>query len=316
MKHLNAQQVQSALNYSTLIPALKEAFCTDITVPMRHHHDMANPNASRETTLLLMPAWQSGKKAGVKMVTVAPDNAQVGLPSIQGIYLLMDLHTGTPEIMMDAPTLTTNRTAGASALAASYLARKDASHLFVVGTGALSPQLIRAHHAVSPITKVTIWGRSEEKAQSVIEQVSELGLDCSVADSIESGVKQADIISVATLSQTPLIKGEWLSAGQHVDLVGAYRPDMREADDDVIRRSAIFVDSRPGATKETGDIRTPLETGVMTLDDIQADLFELSSDKHSGRHDENQITLFKSVGHALEDLAAAKLVAEFYGEEH
>jgi len=312
MKQLDASQVQQALNFPTLIDALKQAFCSDITVPMRHHHDMDNPNASRETTLLLMPAWQSGDKAGVKMVTVAPDNAKIGLPSIQGIYLLMDLHTGTPEIMMDAPTLTTNRTAGASALAASFLARKDASHLFVVGTGALSPQLIRAHHAVCPITKVTVWGRSKDKAQAVIDQVSELGLDCAITDSIEAGVKQADIISVATLSQTPLIKGEWLSAGQHLDLVGAYRPDMREADDQVIRRCRIFVDSRPGATKETGDIRTPLETGVMTLEDINADLFQLCAGEHQGRSNDSEITLFKSVGHALEDLAAAKLVAKYY----
>jgi len=312
MKHLNAKQVQDALSFKPLINALKEAFCSEITVPMRHHHDMANPQASRETTLLLMPAWQAGEKAGVKMVTVAPDNAQLDLPSIQGIYLLMDLHTGTPEIMMDAPTLTTNRTAAASALAASFLARRNASHLFVVGTGALSPQLIRAHHAMSPITHVTVWGRNSSKAQSVIDQVSDLGLTCDTTDSIEAGVKNADIISVATLSQTPLIKGQWLTAGQHVDLVGAYRPDMREADDEVVRRCDIFVDSRPGATKETGDIKIPLESGVITLDDLNADLFELSAGQHIGRENDQQITLFKSVGHALEDLAAAKLVAKFY----
>lgn len=312
MKHLDAKQVQDALSFPTLISALKDAFCSEITVPMRHHHDMANPQASRETTLLLMPAWQAGEKAGVKMVTVAPDNAQLGLPSIQGIYLLMDLQTGTPEMMMDAPTLTTNRTAAASALAASFLARRAASHLFIVGTGALSPQLIRAHHAVSPITHVTVWGRSTTKAQAVIDQVSDLALTCKTTDSIKNGVRNADIISVATLSQTPLIKGEWLSAGQHVDLVGAYRPDMREADDDVVKRCDIFVDSRPGATKETGDIKIPLESGVITLDDLNADLFELCSGAHKGRDNDQQITLFKSVGHALEDLATAKLVAHYY----
>lgn len=314
MKQLNAKQVQDALTFPTLINALKEAFCSDITVPMRHHHDMDNPNASRETTLLLMPAWQAGDKAGVKMVTVAPDNAQRKLPSIQGIYLLMDLHTGTPEIMMDAPTLTTNRTAAASALAASFLAPKNANHLFMVGTGALSPQLIRAHHAVRPITHVTVWGRSKEKAQAVIDQVRDLNLTFDTTDSIKLGAKNADIISVATLSQTPLIKGEWLHDGQHVDLVGAYRPDMREADDDVVKRCDIFVDHRPGATKETGDIKIPLENGVISLDDLNADLFELSNGSHKGRVNDKQITLFKSVGHALEDLAAAKLVAQYYNQ--
>ncbi|MGB0835744.1 MAG: ornithine cyclodeaminase family protein [Psychrobium sp.] len=312
MINLDANQVQDALSFPALIKALKEAFCSDITVPMRHHHDMANPKASRETTLLLMPAWQAGEKAGVKMVTVAPDNAQVDLPSIQGIYLLMDLHTGTPEIMMDAPTLTSNRTAAASALAASFLARKDASRLFMVGTGALSPQLIRAHHAVRPITHVTVWGRSKAKAQAVIDQVQDLNLTFEITDSIEQGVKNADIVSVATLSQTPLIKGGWLSEGQHVDLVGAYRPDMREADDDVVKRCDIFVDHRPGATKETGDIKIPLDNGVISIDDLKADLFELSSGKHYGRDSNQQITLFKSVGHALEDLAAAMLVAQKY----
>jgi alanine dehydrogenase len=164
MKLLDVKKVKDALSFSTLISALKDVFCSEINVPIRHHHDMANPQASRETTLLLMPAWQAGEKAGVKMVTVAPDNAQLGLPSIHSIYLLMDLQTGTPEIMMDAPTLTNNLTAAASALAASFLARRTASHLFIVGTGALSPQLIRAHHAVSPITHVTVWGRSTAKA--------------------------------------------------------------------------------------------------------------------------------------------------------
>lgn len=312
MIHLDAQQVQSALNFPALIKALKDAFCSDITTPMRHHHDMANPNASRETTLLLMPAWQAGEKAGVKMVTVAPDNAQVNLPAIQGIYLLMDLHTGTPEYMMDAPTLTSNRTAAASALAASFLAREDASRLFMVGTGALSSKLIRAHHAIRPITHVTVWGRSKEKAQAVIDQVQDLNLTFEITDSIEQGVKNADIISVATLSQTPLIKGEWLTEGQHFDLVGSYRPDMREADDDVVKRCEIFVDHRPGATKETGDIKEPLDNGIISIDDLKADLFELSNGTHSGRDNDQQITLFKSVGHALEDLAAAMLVAQYY----
>ncbi|NRA71111.1 MAG: ornithine cyclodeaminase family protein [Gammaproteobacteria bacterium] len=315
MKQLNASQVQSALRFPELIAALKQAFCSDITVPMRHHHDMENPSASRETTLLLMPAWQAGEKAGVKMVTVAPDNSALNLPSIQGIYLLLDLRTGTPEIMMDAPTLTTNRTAAASALAASFLARKDASHLFVVGTGALSSQLIRAHHAVSPLTHVTVWGRNEDKAAQVLTQVADLNLIAATTTSIEAGINQADIISVATLSQTALIEGKWLKPGQHLDLVGAYRPDMREADDEVMRRATIFVDSRPGATKETGDIKIPLAEGVITLDDIKADLFQLSAGEHQGRTDDQQITVFKSVGHALEDLAAAKLVAQYYEDQ-
>ena len=312
MQQLSAEQVNAALSYPALLNALRDAFCADITVPMRHHHDMANPKASRETTLLLMPAWQAGEKAGVKLVTVAPDNGALDLPSIQGIYVLFDLHSGTPELMMDAPSLTAKRTACASALAASYLARKDASSLLMVGTGALSSQLIRAHCTVRNISRVTVWGRDPQKAQAICDAVADLDIRCEIATDIESAIQDADIISVATLSQTPLIQGQWLKPGQHLDLVGAYRPDMREADDEVIRRADVFVDTRPGATKETGDIKIPLDTGVLSLDDIHADLFQLCGQQHPGRQSDEAITLFKSVGHALEDLAAAKLVASHY----
>lgn len=315
MKQLSAQQVNHALDYPQLINALKSAFCADITVPMRHHHDMANPNASRETTLLLMPAWQAGEKAGVKLVTVAPDNGALDLPSIQGIYVLFDLHTGTPELMMDAPSLTAKRTACASALAASFLARDDASSLFMVGTGALSAELIRAHCNVRNISSVKVWGRDPLKAQAIIDGLADLDIKMTVADSIQQGIAGADIISVATLSQTPLIQGEWLLPGQHLDLVGAYRPDMREADDEVIKRCQLFVDTRPGATKETGDIKIPLDNGLITLEDIQADLFQLCQQQQPGRTSDQDITMFKSVGHALEDLAAAKLVAQYYSTE-
>lgn len=305
MDTINAETVRQALPFDTLISALQDAFRSDVTVPMRHHHDMANPG-SRETTLLLMPAWQAGDKAGVKLVTVAPNNN----PSIQGIYLLLDINTGTPELMMDAPALTAKRTAAASALAASYLAPKAAKTLLMVGTGALSSELIKAHRSVRDIERVLIWGRNAEKAQQLAATLTEQGINCQAAAELEPACREADIISVATLSQTPLIQGEWLRAGQHVDLVGAYRPDMREADDEVINRCELFIDTHQGALKETGDIVIPLKQGLITEADIQADLFDLCQGRHSGRQNEQQLTLFKSVGHALEDLAAAQLVAK------
>ncbi|WP_028108357.1 ornithine cyclodeaminase family protein [Ferrimonas futtsuensis] len=301
---IDADTIRRALPYPKLIDALFQAFCSELTAPMRHHHDMANPG-HRETTLLLMPAWESGGKAGVKIVTVAPEHA----PSIKGLYLLMDLATGTPELMMDAPALTARRTAAASALAASRLAPKDSSTLLMVGTGALSLELIQAHCAVRPINRVMIWGRNHHKASSVAEQARQLGLEACEVRHLEAGCREAQIISVATLSQHPLIKGDWLQHGQHLDLVGAYRPDMREADDEVIRRCQLFVDTRQGALKETGDLVIPLSRGLITPDDIQADLFELCRGQHPGRTQTTQTTLFKSVGHALEDLAAARLVA-------
>ncbi|MBY5922333.1 ornithine cyclodeaminase family protein [Ferrimonas balearica] len=312
MEQLNAGQVHAALPFQRLVPALRQAFTEGATVPLRHHHDMAHPG-HRETTLLLMPAWQDGDKAGVKVVTVAPHNTD--LPSIQGIYLLLDLPTGTPELMMDAPALTARRTAAASALAASYLAPVHAETLLMVGTGTLAPLLIEAHSSVRPIKRVRLWGRNPEKAAGLIAQLDHLDLQFEVVTDLEKAASDADIISVATLSQTPLLKGEWLRPGQHVDLVGAYRPDMREADDDVVRRCQIYVDSREGALKETGDLAIPLAQGVITPDDIHATLFELCQQQHNGRTDPQALTLFKSVGHALEDLAAAREVERHWKEQ-
>ena len=255
-----------------------------------------------------MPAWESGKSVGVKLVTVSPENGKKDLPAIQGIYILFDGDTGTPKALIEAKTLTARRTAAASALATSYLARPDSTKLTMVGTGVLAPNLIQAHAAVRPIKDVTIWGRDLKKAEDLAKEINNLGFTAYAEENLEKAVSSADIISSATLSKTPLISGSWLKPGQHIDLVGAYRPDMREADDEAIKRSSIFVDTYAGATKEGGDIVIPLQSGILSREDIKADLFDLTQGKHKGRSSVEEITYFKSVGHALEDLAAAQLV--------
>ncbi|WP_417452492.1 ornithine cyclodeaminase family protein [Kiloniella sp.] len=308
MQNITAEQVAQSLDYPSLVEALREAFQKDISVPMRHHHDMEQPNGQRESTLLLMPAWESGKSVGVKLVTVSPENGKKDLPAIQGIYILFDGDTGTPKALIEAKTLTARRTAAASALATSYLARPDSTKLTMVGTGVLAPNLIQAHAAVRPIKDVTIWGRDLKKAEDLAKEINSLGFTAQAEENLEKAVSSADIISSATLSKTPLISGSWLKPGQHIDLVGAYRPDMREADDEAIKRSSIFVDTYAGATKEGGDIVIPLQSGILSREDIKADLFDLTQGKHKGRSSVEEITYFKSVGHALEDLAAAQLV--------
>jgi len=314
MLTIDAATVSQALNFPELVDALASAFASDVTVPPRLHYDMENPKASRETTLLMMPAWQAGDVAGIKLVTVAPENSQKNLPSIQGTYLLLDVDTGSMKAMMDAPSLTAKRTAAASALASRFLSRPDSETLLVIGTGTLAPQLIAAHASVRPIKRVMVWGRSLEKAQAVCQEVSHLDINCQPIDDIAGHIGQADIISCATLSKEPLVFGDWLKPGQHLDMVGAYRPDMREMDDVCLTRGRLFVDNIPGATKETGDIAIPLANGVIGKDDIEADLFSLCRQKVEVLRAKEDITLFKSVGHALEDLAAAKLVAKFVGE--
>lgn len=310
MLTINALSVEQSLNFPLLISALNTAFTQDITVPPRLHFDMDNPNSSRETTLLMMPAWQAGDVAGIKLVTVAPENSSKNLPSIQGTYLLLDVDTGSMKAMIDAPSLTAKRTAAASALASKYLSRENSEKLLMVGTGTLAPQLIEAHASVRPIKQVYVWGRDIEKAKAVCQQVAHLDLLCIAIEDIASHIGDVDIISCATLSKEPLIFGKWLKAGQHLDMVGAYRPDMREMDDDCLRKSTLFVDNFEGALRETGDIKIPLYNGTISKSEIKADLFSLCREEYLFERKADDISVFKSVGHALEDLTAARLVFE------
>lgn len=316
MINISQEQLEEYLDYPILIEALREAFQEKYIVPTRHHHSYENPKEGDQSTLLLMPAWQVGKYLGVKLVTVSPKNGQYDLPSIHGIYTLFDAHKGMPLAQVNATTLTTQRTAATSALASSFLSKKNSKTLLMVGTGALAPELIRAHTSVRPIETVYIWGRNLEKAKAIsafitnnLQTTEGIKFKTFPLKDIEEGIEKADIISCATLSSTPLIFGKKLKAGQHLDLVGGYRTDMREADDEAILRSSVFVDTYV-SMHESGDIATPLKNGVLKRENICGDLFELCRREKVGRKYNDEITFFKSVGHALEDLAAAKLIYE------
>ncbi|WP_420602558.1 ornithine cyclodeaminase family protein [Flagellimonas sp.] len=304
--YINETFIEENTNFLELVDELSKIFNSgSIVVPKRHHHDFPNPKTNKDSTLLLMPAWNPGKEAGVKVVTVNPGNDSFGLPSIQGTYLFMDAVTGTLKAIMEAKSLTAKRTAAASALASSYLSKKNASSMLMIGTGALSVNLIKAHASVRPIKNVFVWGRNQEKAIKVCKALSNEKFQIEAISRIDEKVGKVDIVSCATLSETPLIFGKNLVSGQHIDLVGAYKPNMREADDETILKSSIFLDTFEGGLKESGDIAIPLKAGIFKESDIKADLFGLCGKKHGGRTDENEITMFKSVGHALEDLAAA-----------
>ncbi|MCW9035472.1 MAG: ornithine cyclodeaminase family protein [Rhodospirillales bacterium] len=306
MINIDAQQVIKTLDYPSLIDQLGKAFNDNFTVPLRHHHTIGGNGA--DGTLLLMPAWKQGEVIGIKIASVFPDNNQQNLPAVMASYLLLNGKTGEPLAMIEGRELTARRTAAASALASRYLSRPDSNHLLMVGTGKLAPELIRAHSSVRPLKKVTIWGRSLEKADALSKSLRNEGFQVRTTDDLEGAVAQAHIISCATLSENPLVKGAWLQPGQHLDLVGGFRPQMRETDDDAIKRCRLFVDTREGACKESGDIADPLNRGIITHDDINAGLFDLCRGTHEGRDTVQEITLFKSVGTALEDLAAAQLV--------
>jgi alanine dehydrogenase len=310
MRVVGPAEIDAALDFPTLIAALRAAFHGDVKVPVRHHHEIVRPGKA-SATHLLMPAWTStaeGDFLGTKVVNVFPDNGKRGLPSIFGTYLLMSGETGETLAAMDGTRLTAWRTAAASALAASYLAREDSAHLVMVGAGALAPVLIRAHAAVRPIRRVTLWNHNPARCAPLAEALGAEGFACAVAENLEAAVRGADIVSCATLSREPLVRGAWLKPGAHLDLVGAYSPAMRESDDDAVRRARIFVDTRTGALKEAGDIVQPLADGVISKRDVEGDLFDLCRGTVAVDRKPDDITLFKSVGNAVEDLAAAMLV--------
>ena len=315
MQIIDAAAVDLALSYPALVDTLASAFRQGAVQPVRHHHTIERPDGAA-STLLLMPAWQDfhaagtseGGYAGVKIVTVAPDNNLRGKPAVTGVYLLMDGKTGEPLALIDGQRLTLWRTAAASALAGKYLAREDAAHLLLIGAGALAPYLARAHAAVRPIRKVSIWNRSPERAQALAEELAGEAFRTEVVNRAEDAAREADIVTCITLSQTPVVCGDWLKPGAHVDLVGAFRPNAREADDAAVKRSRVYVDTRRGALKEAGDIVMPIAAGVLKEGDVQGDLFELCRGQARGRQSADEITLFKSVGTAIEDLAAAMLV--------
>jgi len=305
---ISTAQIEELLDFPSLIKALRDAFAGESHVPQRHHHDFPASSGCPDSTMLLMPAWQGKTFFGLKIVTITPDNHTRELPTIQGLYLLFDTITGSVLAQLEAKTLTNWRTAAASALASGYLSHPDSQTLLMVGTGSLASFLIHAHVSVRPIKKVLIWGRNSQKAERLAKKISNGTYSVEAVQSLESAVKSADIISTATMSEQALIKGEWLRAGQHLDLVGSYKPNMREADDDCIRKANVFVDIRSSAPKESGDLAIPIKKGLLSPESILADLFELCQNKHRGRHSKEEITLFKSVGHALEDLAAAQLI--------
>lgn len=311
MLMISAEAVDRALTFGGLVETLRTAFRDGAVQPVRHHHTIERPDGAA-STLLLMPAWTDFNAAGtsanghigVKVVTVSPDNNAVAKPAVMGLYLLLDGKTGEPQALIDGQRLTQWRTACASALAASYLAREDASRLLIIGAGALSPFLAKAHSAVRPISRIRIWNRTFANAEKVAASLKAEGMDAEAIDDLDSALGDTDIISSATIATTPLVKGALLKPGTHVDLVGGFAPGMRESDDDAIRRARVYVDTRAGATKEAGDIVQPLASGVLKPENIVADLHELARGEKNGRGGADEITLFKSVGAALEDLAA------------
>ncbi|MCS6995490.1 MAG: ornithine cyclodeaminase family protein [Casimicrobiaceae bacterium] len=294
----SAAEVHAALDWPRLAAAIERLFLAQPTVPVRHVHALAERDH-----LLLMPAWDE-RFVITKLVTVLP----AATPSVQATVLVVDRASGAPLAALDGEAVTLRRTAATSALVAARLAPRP-ERLLVIGTGQLAPWLARAHLALNPrIECVSVWGRRHERAQACAAAIAAspecAGRPVEVADVLAEAVAQSGLISAATTADAPIICGEWLAPGTHLDLVGGFRRTMREADDEAVRKSRILVDTYAGALSEAGDLVQPLEQGVISRDAIKAELSEWLAGAHPVRESASDITLFKSVGTAVEDLAA------------
>jgi ornithine cyclodeaminase len=309
MRILDGPQIAKTLDYSELMERIAAIFRAGAVAPLRHHHAFGVGAG----TLLLMPAWDS-RFAGVKIATVVPGNAERGLASVQSTYLLLDARTGEPLAVLEGRELTLRRTAATSALVSRWLSRPDSARLLLVGAGALSAHLARAHALVRPIREIVVWNRTPARAAALAgalaAELAAKDIAVRATADLAGAVADADIVSAATLATEPILRGAWLKPGQHLDLVGSFRPHMREADDETLRRASLYCDTRDAAIRESGDLAGPIARGVIAPADILGDLFDLAGRDTPARTGPDEITLFKSVGHAFEDLAAAVMAFE------
>ena len=303
---IDAATTRAALPFQDLIRALRQAFAEGVEVPLRHAHAIGGV-AGPGGTLLLMPAWRPGRRGGLKTVSVYPGNAERGLPTLHSTYLLFDAATGAPLAFVDGNQITSRRTAAASALAASFLARRDAARLLVVGAGKVAALMAEAMHAVRPLREVAVWARRPEAAGSLAGALADAGFAAVAVSDLEGAVRRADIVSCATLSTAALVQGAWLREGAHLDLIGSFSPQMRESDADCFARARVFTDTREALAK-SGDVLEAMRAGSFAAGRLQGTLADLCGGRIAGRGGNAEITLFKSVGTALEDLVAAEMV--------
>lgn len=308
MKLVDAETAARLLDFPSLIEAMREGHRNGVEEYGRLLLEQPSA-AGGQDGFLLMAAWQRGEALGVKLATAFLGNAAAGLPSVHSVYVLFDGQNGRPLLCIDATPLTVRKTAANSALAADYLARPDVRTLLVVGAGAQAPWMVAAHRTVRPsLARVLVWNRTPARAQALAATLQ----GEAVAD-LAAAVAEADVITCVTAATAPVILGEWLRPGTHLDLVGGYTPAMRESDDTAVRRSRVFVDTRRFTLHDAGDIFLPIRDGVIADADVLGDLFQLVRGEVSGRRSVEEITLFKNAGGGHLDLMAARLIAARLG---
>jgi 1-pyrroline-2-carboxylate reductase [NAD(P)H] len=310
MKIFEAADVHDALNFPDLIEALRATFGAPAGTPRRMVFRLDEASGSPDAFAVL-PSWNA-EVMGVKAFTYLPSNAAKGRPILHSKILLFDRPTGAPLALVDGTTVTYWRTAAVAGLAADYLARRDATRLLICGTGNLAPFMAHAHASVRPIEEIAVWGRRRERAASVVQRLREERPELSyvIVDDLERAARDADIISCATGAHEPIIKGGWVRPGTHTDFFGNHERTGRECDSALVEKASVYVDSRVNVLNEAGELLIPIEEGRFKAERIVGELAELCSGAAPGRRSNEEITLFKSVGTALSDLAAAHLVTQ------
>ncbi|MCP4187544.1 MAG: hypothetical protein GY763_08075, partial [Gammaproteobacteria bacterium] len=307
---LDANAVLNRLPFTTLVDELAEMHLRPIGLidELRIESVDADDNVNH---FFIRTGWQEEEAVGAKIVTIFPRNNQKKIwPSIQAVYILFEGENGTPIACLDGTALTYIKTATDSALGGKLLARNNISKMLMVGAGEMAFHLITAHCQLHPsIKQVFVYNRTQEKAQSLCtgklpERLPEVKFEA--VDSIEKYLPRVDLVSSATASPMPVIPGDYLQPGTHVDLIGAFTPEMREADDTCLRRASIFVDARETTIDHIGEFIIPLANGVISESDIKADFIDLCQQKHPGRQSDEDITLFKNGGGGHLDLMIAR----------
>lgn len=314
MKIIDWDGVHRLADYASLVEAIHAMYRSGCDAMDRMI--MSQPTKDGDQgDFLMQPAWIRGKAFGIKLANVFPGNEARGKPSIMGTYLLFDGNTGEPLAMIDGTAETLVKTACNSAVASKLLARDGAEDMLMMGAGNLAPHLIGAHKASVPsLKRVMIWNRTKAKAEALASRLSRPGFLVEAVDDPAKAAGQADLVCCATYATEPILKGAWLKPGAHVDLVGGYRPDFRESDDEVIRRAGrMYVDARFSTVEIAGDVIEAWKRGLIKKDDI-TDLFELAQGKRPGRTSSAEITVFKSGGGGHEDLATALMLYERAGK--
>ncbi len=310
MQVIDAETVHNALNFPELISELRETFSKPAGMPQRQVFNL-DEGSSHSDAFAVLPSWND-KTIAVKAFTYFPGNSTKNseLESLYSKIMIFDRKTGVPQALVDGTSVTYWRTAAISALGADFLARENSSKLLVFGTGRLASFMALAHASIRPITKISIWGRDPRKAEDIVKiiKLARPDIEVDVCDDIESSVKQADIISCATGSPSPLFKSEWVQAGTHTDFVGNHNHDRRECDTGMVLKASVFVDSKINVFAEAGELLLPVTEGAYSLDSVVGELAQLCNGQIKGRQNADEITLFKTVGTALADLVGAQLV--------